>query len=243
LNARQLAIFIDGWNFKYATYDAFGLRVDFGKLLAYLSRDSILLRAYYYMGDWDDGAINAYVNMSSAESRDEVRRGLLADRDNQRRFMRFLARNGYRVRSKPVRVFRTAEGQIQPKADMDLELAIDMLTLAERCDKHVLVSGDGDFAPLVDAVASRGVRVVVLSTQHYEAHRRANYRASDLLLDAADEFIPIEGIMDYIRRDQPEWRRESAPEAGNRREPVPVPPGEERKGEEPKGEEPKGEEP
>jgi len=214
--AERLAIFIDGWNFKHATYDAFGLRVDFGKLLEYLSRDAILLRAYYYTGEWDDGAINVFLRLNAPENMEEARRQLLADRDSQRRFGRFLARNGYRVRSKPIRVFRNAEGKVQVKADLDLELAIDMLTLAPRCDKHILVSGDGDFAPLVDSVAARGVRVAVLSTQNYEAYRKTNYRASDLLLDAADEFISVESIAEHIRREhRPDFRNDMAHEPTN----------------------------
>ncbi len=201
----RLAIFIDGWNFKYATYDAFGLRVDFGKLLDYLSREASLLRAYYYTGEWDDGGINAYINMTAPDNPEEVRRQLIADRDGQRNFLRYLDRNGYRVRRKATRIFRTADGQVERKADLDLELAIDMLSLTERCDRYVLASGDGDFAPLVDAVGARGVRVAVLSTQNYEAHQRASYRASDLLLDAADEFIPIESIAEHIRRKAPRF--------------------------------------
>ena len=42
------------------------------------------------------------------------------------------------------------------KADLDLELAIDMLSLVERCDKYILCSGDGDFVPLVVLLPSAG---------------------------------------------------------------------------------------
>ena len=55
--------------------------------------------------------------------------------------------------------------------------------------------------PLVHAVGSRGVRVVVVSTQHPDAFTSANYRASDDLLDAADEFVSIESIRRFIRRE------------------------------------------
>jgi hypothetical protein len=106
------------------------------------------------------------------------------------------------------------------KADLDLELAIDMLTLADRVDRIILVSGDGDFVPLVDAVAKRGVRVAVVSTQAEEAFRNARYRASDELLDAADEFIPIEAIRRFIERESRSYSgvrrdsREGAEEGG-----------------------------
>ena len=61
----RLAVFIDGWNFKYATYDAFGIQVDFVKLLDYLTRRSILIRAYYYTGEWTTDSIDQYVKLST----------------------------------------------------------------------------------------------------------------------------------------------------------------------------------
>jgi uncharacterized LabA/DUF88 family protein len=196
----RVAIFIDGWNFKYATWDAFGLRVDFPRLLAHLTRDAFLLRAYYYTGEWSDGAINTYLRLVEGEDAANRREELERQRDSDHKFLRFLDRNGFRVVRKPIRVMRYSQDtDLRIKADLDLELAIDMLTLAERCDKQILVSGDGDFVPLVNAVAGRGVRVVVVSTQSDEAYRNG-YRASDDLLDAADEFIDIGQIQEHIAR-------------------------------------------
>jgi len=197
----RLAMFIDGWNFKYATYDAFGMRVDYLKLIEYFSGRAILLRAYFYTGEWDDGAIAQFVRLAGPPDPVAKRIEMERQRDSDRKFWRFLDRNGFKVVRKPLRVSRDAQGEIKIKADLDLELAIDMLTLADRCDKQVLFSGDGDFVPLVDAVARRGVRVVVVTTQHEEAYRNAHYRASDGLLDAADEFISIESVRRLIERE------------------------------------------
>lgn len=222
---QRVAIFIDGWNFRYATYESFGLRVDYTKLLRYLADGAILVRAYFYTGEWDDGAIARYARLTSAADPLTKQREMETQRDGERAFWRFLNRNGYRVVRKAVRVMTPEEGENpQVKADLDLEMAIDMLTLAERCDRIILVSGDGDFVPLVDAVAKRGVRVAVLSTQAEDAFRNARYRASDDLLDAADEFIPIEGIRKFIEREHrpyPGARREGGDDqpSGFRREP------------------------
>ncbi len=197
----RVAVFVDGHNFRYATYYGLNLRVDFVKLLHWLTHGCFLIRAYYYTGEWDDDGIEAYVRLLGLpeEVREAKHQELLAQRDDDRRFLRFLNRNGYHVVTKPVRVYRDAQGEIHVKANLDIELAIDMLSLADRCDKQILLSGDGDFAPLVKAVASRGVRVVVVSTQHEDAARRG-YRASDLLIDAADEFVRIEDIREFIER-------------------------------------------
>jgi len=197
---QRIAIFIDGWNFKYATYDAFGIQVDYRKLLNFFSRDAILVRAYYYTGEWDDASIETYIKLTSPSNPEEKKAELRQHREEQQKFWRFLSRNGYRVVKKPIKIVKTIQGEVQLKADLDLEIAIDMLNLSDKCDKEILISGDGDFTPLVYAVGQRGVRVGVVSTQHPDAFRNANYRASDELLDAADEFISIESIKDHIKR-------------------------------------------
>jgi uncharacterized LabA/DUF88 family protein len=198
----RIAIFIDGSNFKYATFNSFGIRVDYTRLLRCFSQNAILLRAYYYTGEWDDAAISYYMRLMNPPDPVTMKTELERQRDADRRFWRFLDRSGFKVVRKPIKVFRDAQGEVKVKADLDLEMAIDMLTLAEKCDKQILVSGDGDFVPLVNAIAARGVRVVVVSTQHEEAFRNAHYRASDDLLDAADEFISIESIREAIERDR-----------------------------------------
>lgn len=196
----RCAIFIDGSNFKFATYDSFGIRVDFTRFLDLLAGKSILLRAYYYIGEWDEAAIDCYLRLTRQTENSMRRRSMTSQRESDRKFWRFLNRNGFKVVRKPVRVFRDSDGIVTVKADLDLEIAIDVLTLADKCDKMILVSGDGDFAPLVQAVAARGVRVVVVSTQDDQAFQKAHYRASDELLDAADEFWDLRDFLDEIVR-------------------------------------------
>ncbi|HHX10137.1 MAG TPA: NYN domain-containing protein [Firmicutes bacterium] len=193
----RIAIFVDGWNFKYATYDAFGIQVDFIKLLNYLSQGSILIRAYYYTGEWTVESIDQYVKLASTDDPETLREDLENQRRRSQSFYRFLNRNGYMVVLKPLKVF--AGGTI--KADLDLELAIDMFSLVDRCDKFILCSGDGDFVPLIRAVAKHGVRVQVLSTQHPDAYANCNFKAADGLVDAADEFIELHDILPKITRD------------------------------------------
>ena len=72
--------------------------------------------------------------------------------EQDREFHRWLNRNGFKVVAKQVGVFRNAEGGVRVKANVDVELAVDMLTLAPHVDKAVLVSSDGDFVPVVEAV-------------------------------------------------------------------------------------------
>lgn len=207
----RLALFVDGWNFKHTTFDGFGMWVDWEKLLKHFSRDAFLIRALYYTGFWTPGAIDAYVQGTQPENPDEARQGLEETRGKEYQFHRWLNRNGYTVVSKPIKV-QTSNGRVIPKANLDIEIAVDMLALADRTDKQVLFSGDGDFAPLVRAVCAHGVRVAVVHTQSEEALNRGR-RASTELLDAADQFIDIKDIFDHIVRGpkpaahpvEPDW--------------------------------------
>lgn len=200
----RVAIFVDGAHFEYIRRGArdfwgFSDEVDWRNILAEFSQDTFLLRAYYYAGEWTDDGIQEYVENLKRRGTPEPEvetelAGLKRLQYGQAGFRRYLSRIGFMVRTKPIKVFYTG----RTKADLDLELAIDMLTLADRCDKFVLISGDSDFVPLVEAVGLKGVRVVVAATQQLP-----NPRAGDELLDKADEFVEIKDIWRRLERTKP----------------------------------------
>jgi uncharacterized LabA/DUF88 family protein len=216
----RVAIFIDGWNFAKATYEGLGIRVDFKRLLATLTAGRTLLRSLYYIGEWTE---ENYALLQDLKRNRMLDGATLPPPDpgeserkraQQQGFIRMLNRNGYQVVKKPVRVF--ADGNT--KADLDIELAIDMLTLADRCERMVLVSGDSDFVPVIRAVGMRGVRVEVVASQQPFAytstaeHPRAfPARASDELLDAADEFTELKDLIPAIELQEPRRTRTFQP--------------------------------
>ena len=73
--------------------------------------------------------------------------GVDPDNPNQRKFIDFLRANGYKVVSKDIHKYEG--GRI--KANLDIEIAVDILLLSENLDVVVLVSGDGDFVRLLEA--------------------------------------------------------------------------------------------
>ena len=78
--------------------------------------------------------------------------------------------NGYTVFTKATKEFIDASGRRKVKGNMDIELSVDAMELAEHVDQIVLFSGDGDFRSVVEAVQRRGVRV--LWSQRFRASRR-----------------------------------------------------------------------
>lgn len=74
-----------------------------------------------------------------------------------------IRRNGFHLILKEVRRYRNERGEVEIKANADMELAVDALLQSENLDYILLGSGDGDFIRLVRALQNRGKRVDLLS--------------------------------------------------------------------------------
>ena len=113
----------------------------------------------------------------------------------------WLAYNGYTLVTKPAKEFTDSTGRRRVKGNMDIELAIDMLELADKIDHAVLFSGDSDFRRLVEAVQRRGVRVSVVSSI-----RTTPPMVADELRRQADQFLELADIAPEFTRRQMEPR-------------------------------------
>ena len=167
----RLALFIDGANL-YSAAKAIGFDIDYKKLLDEFRKRGLLIRAYYYT--------------ALVENEDYSPIRPLVD---------WLDYNGFTMVTKTAREFTDREGRKRWRGDMDMEIAVDMMELASRCDHMVLFSGDGDFRPLVAAVQRRGVRVTVVSTVKSQPPM-----ASDDLRRQADSFVDLTDLSDIIGR-------------------------------------------
>jgi uncharacterized LabA/DUF88 family protein len=159
----RLAIFVDVPNILYGA-ESSGVRLNWGKVADYLSHGRTLVRAIAYAPISDDPT---------------------ARTENERFVVPFLD-HGYRIATKPLKRF--TGGSV--KANFDVELAIDVLTMSDRVDVIVLVSGDGDFRRLVEIVGARGVRVEVMAF--------GKSTSSDLR-QVADRYIDIAQYADQLR--------------------------------------------
>jgi len=158
----KVAVFIDGNNLFHAAR-FHNIDIDYNKLLRVLLGDGRLLRAFFYTGV-DIGA------------------------ERQQGFLLWMRRNGFRVVQKELKTFYDGTR----KANLDVEIAVDMLSLAGRYDTAVLVSGDEDFVYAVNAVAYKGCRVELAGFRSNTAPK---------LIDVADYFIDLGDIADKVRKD------------------------------------------
>jgi uncharacterized LabA/DUF88 family protein len=103
--------------------------------------------------------------------------------------------NGYTMVTKPTKEFTDSYGRRKIKGNMDIELAVDMLEMADVLDHVVLFSGDGDFRRLVEAVQRKGVRVTVVSTV-----KSSPPMVADELRRQADNFVELMDLSQEIAR-------------------------------------------
>jgi uncharacterized LabA/DUF88 family protein len=159
----RVGVFVDSANVELAI-DRLRARVDWRKVLAILTEGRTLVRAMAYSPVHDDPGVSI---------------------ETQRFAEPFLGK-GFKVVTKPLKRF--ADGTI--KANVDIEMALDIIEMLDRLDVVCLVSGDGDFQRLVEVVQSKGVRVEVVAVGTSTA---ANLR------NAADQYIDLQGILQKIR--------------------------------------------
>ncbi len=171
----RIALFIDGANL-YATAKSLGFDIDYKRLLKEFQSRGKLIRAFYYTALVEDQEYSSI-----------------------RPLIDWLDYNGFAVVTKPTKEFVDALGRRKIKGNMDIELAVDAMEMAEHLDQIVLFSGDGDFRSLVEALQRKGVRVSVVSTNSTQPAMIA-----DELRRQADEFIDLIHLMPKIGRDPSE---------------------------------------
>jgi uncharacterized LabA/DUF88 family protein len=122
--------------------------------------------------------------------------------------------NGYTLVSKPAKEYVDSMGRRRIRGNMDVEITVDALDLADRLDHVILMSGDGDFRALVAALQRKGIRVTVVSTV-----RTSPPMIADELRRQADEFLDLHVIAPNIERRMPERGPDRGPERGPERPP------------------------
>ncbi|MEN8200066.1 MAG: NYN domain-containing protein [Thermodesulfobacteriota bacterium] len=175
----KTGIYVDAENIRLC--GGYGMRYDVLVDLANLG-DSTLLRANCYL----------------AENGERTRE----DRDYRLKLYRYhdiLRQCGFKVIKKYVKHFVDDEGILTTKANADMDLAIDALLQARNLDRVLLLTGDGDFIRLVQALQNMGCRVEVIAFNN----------VSSELKEEADSFLSgflIPGLLP-IQQEGDGWHR------------------------------------
>lgn len=180
--AQRVGIFIDVQNVYHSAKNLYHARVNFRELIRAAVGDRPLVRALAYV-----------VKSEGIVPENEVR--------GESSFFEALKEAGLELRLKDLQIF--AGGS--KKADWDVGMAVDAIRMASSLDVIVLVTGDGDFVPLVEYLKwglGKQVEVVAFSKT-----------SSGKLRDAADQFIEIENIPKIHMKIRNERSRPTRPRA------------------------------
>jgi uncharacterized LabA/DUF88 family protein len=168
----RVALFIDGANL-YSAAKALQFDIDYKRLLALFRQKCQLVRALYYTALAEDQEYSSI-----------------------RPLIDWLDYNGYTMVTKPTKEYTDSLGRRKLKGNMDIELSVDAMRLADSLDHIVLFSGDGDFKSLVAALQQKGKRVSVISTLQTQPPMVA-----DELRRQSDQFIDLADLEQLICRD------------------------------------------
>lgn len=168
----RMAIFVDGANI-YGAAKALNFDVDYRRLHELFAGKGILVRTSYYT--------------AVAIEDDEF--------SPLRPLLDYLEYNGWRMVAKETKSFSDGEGRTKHKGGIQIDLAVDMMETPSTVDHVVLVSGDGQYCPVVTAMQRRGKRVSVVSTI-----KTSPILCSDELRRLADNFVELDELKDRIKR-------------------------------------------
>ncbi|MFS8867968.1 NYN domain-containing protein [Synechococcus sp. H65.1] len=164
----RVSIFVDGNNMFYAQ-QKIGWFFDPRRILDYFVRSQPnveLVNAFWYTG--------------------------IKDPNDQRAFRDALINLGYTVRTKLLKEYRDEEsGRYSQRANLDIEIVIDMFNTVGQYDRLILFSGDGDFERAVELLRSKNTTITVVSTEGMIARELRN---------ATDRYIDLNDIRPYIEK-------------------------------------------
>jgi uncharacterized LabA/DUF88 family protein len=162
---KRLSIFVDGNNMFYAQQKN-GWFFDPRRVLEYFTREMRLMNAFWYTG--------------------------IKDPQDQRGFRDALISLGYTVRTKILKeYYDDNSGRYSQKANLDIEIVIDMFNTVEQYDRVVLFSGDGDFERAIELLRSKSTHITVVSTEGMIARELRN---------ATDRYIDLNEIRSEIEK-------------------------------------------
>lgn len=149
---QRVGVFVDVQNMYYSAKNLYGSKVNFGKILETAVSKRKLVRAIAYV--------------------------IKAENLEEQKFFEALSKQGFTVKMKELQTFPGGA----KKGDWDIGMAIDMIALSSSIDAVVLVTGDGDFVPLLQYLQFLGKQVEVMAFES---------TASNKLMEAADEFTDL----------------------------------------------------
>ncbi len=149
---QRVGVFIDTQNLYHSAKNLYDSKVNFDAVLKVAVSKRSLIRAIAYVIQTESG--------------------------EETGFFEALVKMGIETKSKDLQIFNDSA----KKGDWDTGIALDMISMAPKLDVIILVSGDGDFAPVVEYLKTFGCQVEVVSFGR---------SSSAKLRDVTDDFVDL----------------------------------------------------
>lgn len=149
---QRVGVFIDTQNLYHSARNLYKARVNFGNVLKDAVAGRKLVRAVAYV--------------------------ITTEAGDEKNFFEALTNLGIETKTKDLQIFHTGT----KKGDWDVGLTVDAIKMAPRLDSVVIISGDGDYVPLVEYLQTIGVQVEVVAF---------GKSTSGKLLEAVDDFVDL----------------------------------------------------
>ena len=203
--------FIDASNLFYGGEKSLGWKIDYQKLLQYLHDKYAVDKMFYFGGveihefkydyqleetvpldDLEKHLLQLLQNKGMELNEAEL---LLISRHLQRvRFYSRLQTFGYQLFLKPVKLYEQDDGTTKRKANCDVDMAFHLMKEKGNFDKVIVLSGDGDFLPVLKYLKAAGKEVIILS--------RAGRTAKEIKQFAGDNFRDFEYLKNRLKMEQ-----------------------------------------
>jgi len=155
----RVGVFVDVANMYHSAKNLYKARVNFRELLKLVTANRELVRAVAYV--------------------------IKSDTKEEKAFFEALEKAGFELKSKDLQVFPGG----MKKGDWDVAIAVDAITLSRQVDVVVIVSGDGDYEPLVDYLKFNGTIVEVAGFQRSTSAR---------LIESANNYLDLEEVKEKV---------------------------------------------
>lgn len=170
--------FIDASNLFYGGQKSLGWKIDYKKLLEYLKTKYGVNKVFYYGGVELSGFPYSVLDEKPIDldklieylcqkmRRENVSEGqvLILDKHIARiKFYKKLEKFGYILKLKPVKIFVDGEGNSTKKANCDVDMTFDLMKQINEYDGILVLSGDGDFAVVLNYLKKTGKQVTILA--------------------------------------------------------------------------------
>ena len=194
----KIYAFVDASNLFYGGEKSLGWKVDYKKLIEYLKEKYEVSQTFYFGGveihhfeynylknetvplDELEKHLTGLVK-NKGEKLNEADLVLIGRHLNRVRFYQKLNNFGYKLCLKPVKLYEQEDGTTKRKANCDVDMALHLMKEKDQFSRIIVLSGDGDFLPVLKHLKHLGKEVLVLA--------RGPRTAKEIRQFAGDKFL------------------------------------------------------